>query len=113
MEACGLVAGNENESAHIYEISNEANSPISFRMAPKEQLAAFLEMEKMGWNLLAIYHSHPAGPAMPSALDLSEAAYPHTAQLIWSPKQVGWRCRAFSFEDSGALEIKVHLFDGE
>ena len=113
IEACGLVAGRENESAHIYEITNEAGSPIRYRMAPKEQLAAFLELEQRGWNLLAIYHSHPAGPTLPSTLDLAEAAYPNTAQLIWSPDKGDWRCRAFSFEDSGALEIKVHLLGKE
>jgi proteasome lid subunit RPN8/RPN11 len=113
MEACGLVAGLEDGSALIYEISNELNSPIRYRMAPKEQLAAFLDMEIKGWDLLAIYHSHPNGLPHPSGIDLSEAAYPGTIQLIWSQSNGRWKCRAFSFDGQEANEITIRIQSGE
>lgn len=113
LEACGLVAGKETLSQQIFEIRNELSSPVRYRMAPKEQLAAFLAIEEAGWELLAIYHSHLGGPAFPSASDLSEAAYPEAIQLIWSQVKGSWACRAFSFQESKAIEIKINLLHRE
>ncbi len=113
LEACGLVAGQEYMGQQIFEIRNELSSPVRYRMAPKEQLAAFLAIEEAGWELLAIYHSHPGGPAFPSSSDLSEAAYIEAIQLIWSPEKGGWDCRAFSFEESGPVEVNILVEDDE
>lgn len=113
MEACGLVAGIDQESSHIYEISNELKSPIRYRMSPKEQLTAFLDMEKNEWDLLAIYHSHPQGPAYPSRVDLSEAAYPGIIQLIWSQAKGKWECKAFLFGGQEAIETSLRILTRE
>ena len=112
-EACGLVAGKGENGLAIYEITNEAKSPYRYQMAPKEQLDAFLDMEKNAWNLLAIYHSHPGGPATPSAVDLREANYPEAIQLIWSPTVASWKCGAFQFQKTEAIEIAIILESSE
>jgi proteasome lid subunit RPN8/RPN11 len=53
-------------------------------MDPKQQLAAMIDMEEQGWDLIAIYHSHPNGPQVPSATDIDKAYYPEAAHLIVS-----------------------------
>lgn len=107
-EACGLLAGQQGASLHVFEISNELDSPTHFSMAPAEQLRAFAEMERQGWELLAIYHSHPAGPATPSRTDLAEARYPGVAHLIWAPDAQGaWACRAFLLDDGQVAELEL------
>lgn len=112
-EACGLLAGANGGSQQVFEITNELASPTHFSMAPREQLAALLEIERRGWELLAIYHSHPAGPPRPSRMDVAEARYPGVAHLIWSPDAGEWGCRAFLLDGGEAREIGIELGAGE
>ncbi|MCW5874602.1 MAG: M67 family metallopeptidase [Anaerolineales bacterium] len=109
-EACGLLAGAEGASVQIFPITNELKSPTHYSMAPGEQLQAFMQMEQRGLQLLAIYHSHPAGPPTPSRTDLAEARYPGVVHLIWAPSEAGWGCRGFLL-DGGIKEIEVELDD--
>lgn len=109
-EACGLLAGLQGASLHVYEITNELASPTHFSMAPVEQLRAFLHMQQQGWDLLAIYHSHPSGPPQPSRTDLAEARYPGVAHLIWSLNEDGnWGCRGFFLDDGSITETQIQL----
>jgi proteasome lid subunit RPN8/RPN11 len=73
-----------------------------------------LEIEGQGLELLAIIHSHPAGPDQPSATDRAEFAYPGVLSLILFPGSGpgGWRARAFAIEGvlSGQSPVReVHL----
>jgi proteasome lid subunit RPN8/RPN11 len=95
LEACGLLAGVHGISRAVFPIQNELASPTHFRMQPNEQLKAFSEIERTGWQLLAIYHSHPAGPPRPSQTDVAEALFPGITHLIWSPQNGEWNCAAF------------------
>lgn len=53
-------------------------------MDPKEQLAAFKDMDTVGLDLVAIYHSHTHTPAYPSRTDVAKAYYPDAAYVIIS-----------------------------
>ena len=68
-------------------------------------------MEELGFELLAIYHSHPNGPDHPSPTDLAEHAYPETAALIWYPQAGVWRCRAFWINEAVYKEINCAIED--
>ena len=110
LEACGLLAGEGKASRAAYPIRNQAQSATRFLMDASQQVAAFVEIEEQGWELLAIYHSHPAGPSGPSQTDLAEALYPDTFQLIWSRATSGaWQCRAYNYEEGMAREIGIKL----
>lgn len=100
-EACGLIAAKGRISQAVYPVTNELHSTTRFRMAPAEQLAAFLDMEEKGWELAAIYHSHPKGPTEPSSVDLAEFAYPGVLYLIWYPDQNSWSCMAYRIAPTG------------
>ena len=110
LEACGIVAGTNWRSERVFIAENMLQSPTRFRLNPHEQLRIFNILEKEKWDLLAIYHSHPQGPPHPSLTDLREAAYPETAQLIWSPIDSKWNCRAFFIREEIANEIQLRRF---
>lgn len=113
LEACGLLAGREAVALHHYALENELRSPTRFRIAPPAQLEAFKEMEDAGLSLLAIYHSHPQGPSHPSTTDIAEAFYHEAFHLIWSRAQEQWQCRAFRIGADGAVEVKLHIIEGQ
>jgi proteasome lid subunit RPN8/RPN11 len=105
LEACGLLAGSEGTSQAVFRIQNELASSTHFRMQSKEQLKAFLAIEGAGWQLQAIYHSHPEGPPRPSQTDVAEALYPGIVHLIWSAQESEWNCAAFLL-DGGAKDVE-------
>ena len=83
-EGCGLLGGRDGRAVRLYPVENIHHSPVSFEMAPLQQIRAMLAMEAEGLELVAIYHSHPAGPARPSVTDVANAYYPDAVQLIIS-----------------------------
>jgi proteasome lid subunit RPN8/RPN11 len=86
-EGCGLLAVPAGDDAvvRVYPIRNIAARPrVRYEGEPLELLDAFQEMERAGWRLGAIYHSHPSSPAWPSAEDLRQARYPSALTLIVS-----------------------------
>ena len=111
LEACGLVAGTDGQSAYVFGIRNEQASRTHFRMDAKQQYEAFSKMVGAGWGLLAIYHSHPTGPAGPSETDLAESAYPGVVQLIWSPQKGGWGCHAFFVDGGQIVSTEFHVVE--
>ncbi len=90
-EACGLIAGRSDLVMKVYPLTNAIHSPFRFRLDPREQLQAFFDIEARGWQLLAIYHSHPNGPATPSPIDIREAYYPQSLHpdLVPEPGELG------------------------
>jgi proteasome lid subunit RPN8/RPN11 len=89
-EACGLVAAAGGNKLRYLPVRNVAAVPAKrYEMDPKEQIAAFRAMRQRGETLLAIFHSHPNSPALPSVVDLAEAAYPEAIYLIASSTEGG------------------------
>jgi len=84
MEGCGLLAGEDGRVQSYYPIDNRLKSATAFEMEPAQLIAAFMAFEGAGHRLLAIYHSHPNGPALPSATDIVQANYPEAVQIIVS-----------------------------
>lgn len=86
-EICGLISARGQQPLHCYPVPNVDPLPQEgFEMAPAELVDTFRRMREHGEQLWAIYHSHPYGPATPSARDLSECGYPEALQLIITPK---------------------------
>lgn len=81
-EACGLLAGSTTYIDHLYAVENRLHSPIAYEMDPRQQVQAMIDAEAQGLTLLAAYHSHPDGPAYPSATDVVRAAYPELVHVI-------------------------------
>lgn len=83
-EACGILGGAGEQVEKIYLLKNTAPDPNNYQIDPEEQLRVFLELEEEGLGLLAIFHSHPGGPPLPSKRDLQLAFYPEALHLILS-----------------------------
>ncbi|MGC8875493.1 Mov34/MPN/PAD-1 family protein [Thermus sp.] len=74
-EGVGLWAG-RREVERVIPLPNVHPSPLTGYLAePLALLKALRELEEEGLALLAIYHSHPKGPAFPSPTDLKEARW--------------------------------------
>lgn len=108
LEACGLLAGKNDSVEKVFLITNQAQSPARFRMNPTEQLQALDWIDSNEMKLLAIFHSHPAGPEMVSVTDIEEAAYP-VVQIIWSRNNRLWQARGFWIEGGRAAEVVLQI----
>ena len=108
LEACGLLAGKNEQVERVIPIWNQAQSPVRFVMDPYEQLQAFEWIDSNGLELLGIFHSHPTGPETASQTDIVEAAY-EVVHLIWSQTQGSWRARGFWIENGTATEVVLQI----
>ncbi|NIS80268.1 MAG: hypothetical protein GTO14_08675 [Anaerolineales bacterium] len=108
-EACGFLFGSGGKVRVVIPVTNIDHSPFRFRMDPKEQIEAMFRMEAEGYELIAIFHSHPRGPQGPSETDVAEAAYPEAFYLVWAPDGADWGCRAFTLATDGPREIPIHI----
>jgi proteasome lid subunit RPN8/RPN11 len=108
LEACGLLAGKNGVVAAVLTVKNAAGSNVRFQMEPRAQLRAFEQIESAGQEIVAIFHSHPKGPSVPSPTDIKEAAYP-VIHIIWSPVGRKWRARGFWIEDGRAAEVPLNI----
>jgi [CysO sulfur-carrier protein]-S-L-cysteine hydrolase len=108
-EACGLLVG-RGSAERLIPIKNIAADANQFEMDPAQLISVFRDLRESGEDLLAIFHSHPHGPAEPSKTDIERAYYPQAAHLIVSlaepdrPQAV-----AFRIIDGEALPIEVHV----
>lgn len=108
LEACGLLAGKNNQVEVVIKIRNQSQSPTRFVMDPYEQLNAFQWIESNGLELVGIFHSHPTGPEVVSVTDIAEAAYP-VVHVIVSRTGRDWSMRAFWIENGRAEEVELML----
>jgi proteasome lid subunit RPN8/RPN11 len=106
-EACGLLVGRGSADRFI-PMENVLASATAYEMDPAQLISTFRDLRRGGEELVAIYHSHPAGPARPSKVDIARAYYPEAAHLIVSladPERP--QAAAFRIVDGEVLEIEV------
>lgn len=109
IEACGILAGKGKRVERLYKMTNVDNSRDHFMMEPREQFSIVKEMRSAGLAMLAIYHSHPASPARPSAEDIRLALTPDVAYVIVSLKSEKPVAKAFQIEDGSLTEIALSI----
>jgi proteasome lid subunit RPN8/RPN11 len=83
-ECCGIVATSDGAAVKVFRAINAEASPVRYSLDPREQYEITMEIEKQGWELGAIYHSHTRSPAYPSQTDVNLAFYPDALYLIVS-----------------------------
>lgn len=72
----GRVAESGTEALALYPLANVSPDPERTYLAdPGHLLRALRAMEAGGLTLVALYHSHPRGPARPSVTDTRLAVY--------------------------------------
>lgn len=113
-EICGLIgADSDGQPVTCYPISNSADTPQNrFLLDAGQQIAAMKQMRERHENLFAIYHSHPHTPALPSASDVEQAAYPEALHLIISLNTKGvLELRGFQIRDQQISECILELIE--
>lgn len=112
VESCGILAGTDNTVQRLYKMTNTDQSSDHFTMAPEEQFAVMKDMRAEGAEMLAIYHSHPASPARPSAEDIRLALTPGVLYVIVSLQEpTKPQIRSFTIEGEVVAESPVNIVE--
>jgi proteasome lid subunit RPN8/RPN11 len=96
-ECCGFLAGKNGTATHRFPLMNVADTPQTrFESSPGSTFVAMKEMRQLGVELLAVYHSHPLTPPIPSVTDRNLNYSSPVANVIVSlatepPTLRGWR----------------------
>lgn len=102
-ECCGLLAGkNTGEGLTVTRVVpadnvTEGRAEDSFEVDPQAHFDLLRALEGSGEFVLGHYHSHPGGPARPSATDLARA---YDRGLAWVIVAVA---------DGKAVETRAHI----
>ena len=109
-ECCGLLAGTITDGIGTvtarYAVGNDVASPREFATNPRDLLTSFRLMRDCGFELLAIYHSHPASAPVPSRRDLERNTYGDSVVHVIvslagsSPEVRGWWLGNGEFEEA-------------
>ncbi len=106
-ECCGIVAGKDGTATKLFRARNAEASPYRYSVDPKDLLHIFHECEDNDWSFLAIYHSHTASEAYPSATDIRLAFWPEARYVLISLVQETPVVRAFRIEESVVTEEPI------
>ena len=92
-ECCGYLSARDGSVEAVFRADNPRKSPYGYELDHRSLFAAN-ELDDEGFDV-AIYHSHPRSPAVPSQTDINLATYPH------------WRYLIVSLADGDAPEVRV------
>lgn len=105
IEACGLLGGRPPRVDGIYPLRNAASSETRYDADPGDLIAAVRSMRDRGAQILAIYHSHPKWPAIPSGTDLRENYYEDVPRIIVSLRAPEAEVRVWRLEPDRYEEL--------
>lgn len=116
-EACGLLAGSEDESGRlvtkIYYLNNIDHAEDHFSMDPKEQLEAIKDMRARGFKPLGNWHSHPESPSRPSDEDIKLAYDPKASYMILSLMAKNPVLNSFHIEGGQVTKEDLRIYSEE
>lgn len=100
-EACGLLSGSLEQGLAVgfHPTRNEEESPLRYNVHPDDLVRVTFEIDDAGADLLGIFHSHVASPAVPSETDRRLAFYPDAFYVLANltdlerPELRAWRIR--------------------
>lgn len=103
-EVCGILRGKDGSVTGMVRARNVAEDREIDYVVDEQTLFKQFEFEDAGEEMVAVYHSHPAAPAYPSAIDARQATYPDAVYIICSlenptaPVLRGYRLLPRAFE---------------
>lgn len=110
-EACGYLAKLDNIVTTAYGLTNIDHSNEHFSFDPREQFAALKDLRAKGLEICAVYHSHPASPARPSAEDIKLAHDPDTLYVIISLAEGKEDIQAFRIKNQEVTPVSVEVIN--
>jgi proteasome lid subunit RPN8/RPN11 len=104
VEACGVLGGIGRRVSSFHPFRNSSASETRYDADPRDLINAVVALRQRGFEMLAIYHSHPRWAPIPSQTDLRENHYGPLPRIIVSlvgaaPEVRIWRLAADSFEE--------------
>jgi proteasome lid subunit RPN8/RPN11 len=82
-ECCGLVASKEGVAQRVYRVKNSYKYPRAGYEMGVDAAGLMSDIDDAGWQIGAMYHSHPRTAAEPSQTDINLALIPETKQPLW------------------------------
>jgi proteasome lid subunit RPN8/RPN11 len=104
LEMCGLLGGRDGVVDRVWPVPNALHSLVAYLMDGPEFAEAMIGCE---FEPLGIFHSHPAGPPIPSPTDVAEAAYPDSIYVVISLQIAPPSVRGFMIVDGQVQEIEL------
>jgi len=98
VERCGIIFGALDAEgvgwiAGCAELENAAPDPAhAYAFEESAQLKAWSRVERWGYVVLGIWHTHPAGPEGPSSTDLAYAQPWMCYPVLWPSQVEGEPC---------------------
>jgi proteasome lid subunit RPN8/RPN11 len=112
-EACGILLG---EGAHIVAAREAANvhpSPEThFEIDPQALIDAHRAARSGGPQVIGYFHSHPRGPAAPSATDRASAAGDGRVWAIIAPEHPAADVKFWEDGEQGFTPLSFTSSDG-
>jgi proteasome lid subunit RPN8/RPN11 len=96
-ECCGFLVGVPKGILYALPMPNVAARATRYRIDNRAHIDIRRVLRRFvpALSVVGVYHSHPAGPAQPSARDVDEAMYPDWAYLIVGLEHRPPRVRGF------------------
>ncbi len=107
IEACGYLAGINNEVVNYYPMHNIDQSNEHFTFDPQEQFDVMKKVRTEQLKMLAVYHTHPESPARPSAEDIRLAFDPGILYVILSLLEDNNNIKAFKIIKEQVTEQRL------
>jgi [CysO sulfur-carrier protein]-S-L-cysteine hydrolase len=112
-ESCALLLGNNTNKENEIQVketlsmkNSDASPTTRFRIDSQELINGYLRAEKMGLNVVGIFHSHPAQP-IPSSTDKIFMEINPVVWLIYST--LTNESRAYIFEQEKTREVPLSV----
>jgi len=106
-ECCGLLVASGSVVSGSVRARNLEPRPDRFVLDPVDHLAAIRGARQRGERVVGVYHSHPAGDAVPSGRDVREAGYSEYVHVIVSGQSGD--VRAYRLADGRFREVGVRV----
>ena len=107
-ECCGILFGRGGRIERALQAANVASEPRRrFEIEPQALVDAHRAARAGGPQVIGYYHSHPGGPAVPSATDREQAAHDGSVWAIlgeggvtfWRDGEDGFAALSYEVED--------------
>jgi proteasome lid subunit RPN8/RPN11 len=104
LECCGLIGGFPPFVSSFHPLRNALASEVLYDADPRDLIEAVQALRAREAEILAIYHSHPRSPAIPSQTDLARNYYGEVPRIIISllgktPEMRIWRLDEHSYDE--------------
>lgn len=118
LERCGILFGMVDPETNIAyvagcaELENTAADPAhSYTFDPDVQAKSWARVERWGYTVLGIWHTHPGGPEGPSATDLEYAQPWYLYPVLWPGlgHEVGLGVYALADNEAGYVTVPYEV----